>query len=305
MRHRGVCASLTCRQRTTSLPDARLRQCYMQWTALKATRVCRLRRPATRWPSPWNPPSQSAPSDAVPFPAFDGTDDERARLHALLNQYAHGFTQDDLDLGYTEAVQHRLPTSDDAAVAQPYRSIPPNQLQEVKGHIKGLLAQSLWRATVPTQLRWSWWGRRTAVFGSVLTTGDWTWRLLVMPTHSPGSRSPWMHWWGPSTSRPWTSPVGTTRSPWIPGTSTRQRSRHLSACMNTQGCRWAWRQPLPPSSVWCRQPCQTLPSGFCLCTSTTSLSIPRRSTNTWSTWNDSCSGWQRQVWNWKPASASS
>ena len=85
--------------------------------------------------------AESAPSDAVPCPAFDGTDDERARLHALLNQYAHGFTHDDLDLGYTEAVQHRIPISDDAPVAQPYRSIPPNQLQEVKEHIKGLLAQ--------------------------------------------------------------------------------------------------------------------------------------------------------------------
>ena len=85
--------------------------------------------------------AESAPSDAVPCPAFDGTDDERARLHALLNQYAHGFTQDDLDLGYTEAVQHRIPTSDDAPVAQPYRSIPPNQLQEVKEHIKRLLPQ--------------------------------------------------------------------------------------------------------------------------------------------------------------------
>ena len=85
--------------------------------------------------------AESTPSDAVPCPAFDGTDDERARLHALLNQYAHGFTQDDLDLGYTEAVQHHIPTSDDAPVVQPYRSIPPNQLQEVKEHIKGLLAQ--------------------------------------------------------------------------------------------------------------------------------------------------------------------
>ena len=85
--------------------------------------------------------AESAPSDAVPCPAFDGTDDERAQLHALLNQYAHGFTQDDLDLWYSEAVQHRIPSSDDAPVAQPYRSIPPNQLQEVKEHIKGLLAQ--------------------------------------------------------------------------------------------------------------------------------------------------------------------
>ena len=59
MRHRGVCTSLTCRQRITSLPDACLWQCYTQWTALKVMRVCRLRRPATRWPSPWNSPSQS------------------------------------------------------------------------------------------------------------------------------------------------------------------------------------------------------------------------------------------------------
>ena len=85
--------------------------------------------------------AESAPLDAVPCPAFDSTDDEQARLHALLNQYAHGFTQDDLDLGYTEAVQHRIPTSDDAPVTQPYQSIPPNLLQEAKGHIKGLLAQ--------------------------------------------------------------------------------------------------------------------------------------------------------------------
>ena len=82
--------------------------------------------------------ADTAPSDAVPCPAFDGTDDDRASLHALLNPYAHGFTHDELD---PEAVQHRIPTSDDAPVAQPYWSIPPNQLQEVKEHIKGLLAQ--------------------------------------------------------------------------------------------------------------------------------------------------------------------
>ena len=190
--------------------------------------------------------AESAPSDAVPCPAFDGTDDEW--LHALLSQYAHGFTQDDLDLGYTEAVQHRIPTSDDAPDAQPYRSIPPNQLQEVKEHIKGLLAQkvivdshSAYAAPVVLVRKKD---------GSLRICIDY--RRLNLKTVGDAyqlPRSPWMHWWGPSTSRPWTSPVGTTRSPWIPGTSTRQRSRHLSACVNTQGCRWAWRQPLPLSSV--------------------------------------------------------
>ena len=142
MRHRGVCAWITCRQRTTSLPDARLWQCYTQWTALKAMMGVQITTTCNEMTVSMEPSiAESAPSDAVPCPAFDSTDDERARLHALLNQYDHGFTQNDLDLGYTEAVQHRIPTSDDAPVAQPYRSIPPNQLQEVKEHIKGLLAQ--------------------------------------------------------------------------------------------------------------------------------------------------------------------
>ena len=139
MRHRGVCASLTCRQRTTFLPDARLWQWFLGIESDEGVQITTTCNEMTV--SMETSIAESAPSDAVPCPAFDGTDDERARLHALLNQYAHGFTQDDLDLGYTEAVQHRIPTSDDAPVAQPYRSIPPNQLQEVKEHIKGLLAQ--------------------------------------------------------------------------------------------------------------------------------------------------------------------
>nr|KAG5707511.1 hypothetical protein BaRGS_012015 [Batillaria attramentaria] len=42
-------------------------------------------------------------------------------------------------LGYTDIVQHRIPTTDGIPVSQPYRSIPPTQLQEVKEHLQGLL----------------------------------------------------------------------------------------------------------------------------------------------------------------------
>ena len=87
--------------------------------------------------------AEATAHEAVPCPAFDGTDGQRARLQALLNRYAHGFTKDDDDLGYTDAVKHRVHTTDDAPVAQPYRSIPRNQLQEVKEHIKGLLARKV------------------------------------------------------------------------------------------------------------------------------------------------------------------
>ena len=87
--------------------------------------------------------AEATAPEAVPCPAFDGTDGQRAHLQALLNRYAHRFTKDDDDLGYTDVVKHRVHTTDDAPVAQPYRSIPPNQLQEVKEHIKGLLAQKV------------------------------------------------------------------------------------------------------------------------------------------------------------------
>ena len=87
--------------------------------------------------------AEAAAHEAVPCPAFDGTDGQRARLQALLNRYAHGFTKDDDDLGYMDAVKHCVHMTDDAPVAQPYRSIPPNQLQEVKEHIKGLPARKV------------------------------------------------------------------------------------------------------------------------------------------------------------------
>ena len=87
--------------------------------------------------------AEAAAHEAVPCPAFDGRDGQRARLQALLNRYTHGFTKDDDDLGYTDAVKHRVHTTEDAPVAEPYRSTPPNQLEEVKEHIKGLLARKV------------------------------------------------------------------------------------------------------------------------------------------------------------------
>ena len=86
--------------------------------------------------------ADSAPADHVPCPDFDGTSSQRKRLQELLTKHAAGFIKDKQDLGYTEAVHHRLRTTDSIPVAQPYRRIPPHQLQ-VQEHIKGLLAQNV------------------------------------------------------------------------------------------------------------------------------------------------------------------
>ena len=86
--------------------------------------------------------ADSAPADHVPCPDFDGTSSQRKRLQELLTKHAAAFIKDKQDLGYTETVHRRLRTTDSIPVAQPYRRIPPNQLQ-VQEHIKGLLAQKV------------------------------------------------------------------------------------------------------------------------------------------------------------------
>jgi hypothetical protein len=79
----------------------------------------------------------------IQCPDFDGTASQKQKLQELLNKHAAGFIQDPTDLGYSEVVQHRLKTTDEVPVAQPYRRIPPNQLKEVQDHIRGLLEQKV------------------------------------------------------------------------------------------------------------------------------------------------------------------
>lgn len=68
-----------------------------------------------------------------------GTPAQQAELKALLRGYLDVFAITDEDLGYTELVKHEIPLNDDLPVSQSYRRIPPNQFQEVKDHISGLL----------------------------------------------------------------------------------------------------------------------------------------------------------------------
>ncbi len=68
-----------------------------------------------------------------------GTPVQQAELKALLRGYLDVFATTDEDLGYTEQVKHEIPLNDDLPVSQSYRRIPPNQFQEVKDHISGLL----------------------------------------------------------------------------------------------------------------------------------------------------------------------
>ena len=71
------------------------------------------------------------------------TPSQREELSKLLKKHSEVFAVDDDDLGYTENVRHRIRTTDDIPVAQPYRRIPPSQYQEVKEHIQKLINKSV------------------------------------------------------------------------------------------------------------------------------------------------------------------
>ena len=84
------------------------------------------------------PPSSSTPSS-------DSTPEQQAQLDDLLAKYKDMFVSDDDELGYTETVKHKIFTTDNIPVNQPFRRIPPSQYQEAKEHIQKLLEQGIIR----------------------------------------------------------------------------------------------------------------------------------------------------------------
>ena len=80
-----------------------------------------------------------------PTPSGDSTPDQQAQLDDLLAWYKDMFITDDDELGYTETVKHKIFTTDDIPINQPFQRIPPSQFQEAKEHIQKLLEQGIIR----------------------------------------------------------------------------------------------------------------------------------------------------------------
>ena len=67
------------------------------------------------------------------------TESQREKIVELFSRHKDVFLHNDLDIGYSNTVTHRIETTDDAPVTAPYRRIPPSQYEEVKKHIQDLL----------------------------------------------------------------------------------------------------------------------------------------------------------------------
>jgi len=73
------------------------------------------------------------------------TPGEQGRLRALLEENEDVFAWSDEDLGCTDLLKHRITLKSDIPVAQPYRRIPPSQLQEVRAHLDDLMKSDIIR----------------------------------------------------------------------------------------------------------------------------------------------------------------
>ena len=67
------------------------------------------------------------------------SDENKAKLRALFVKYHDIFALDDLELGKTNMVKHKIILEDPKPFRERYRRIPPHQYQEVKDHLKQML----------------------------------------------------------------------------------------------------------------------------------------------------------------------
>ena len=68
---------------------------------------------------------------------------QRRKLVSLLHQYQDVFCCSEDDLGFTDTVKHKIPTTDEQPVCVPHRRIPPHQMMEVRAHLQKLLQQKI------------------------------------------------------------------------------------------------------------------------------------------------------------------
>ena len=88
-------------------------------------------------------PSPVIPNIEAKLQPLQGTPQQNQAVLQLLSQYPNAVSMDDMDMGYTRAELHRLPLTDPTPQAQPYRPIPPKDFQEVRNHIRDLLAKGI------------------------------------------------------------------------------------------------------------------------------------------------------------------
>ena len=80
----------------------------------------------------------------IQFPG-DLTHEEHQECQRIVTDFRDIFSTDATDIGTTDKVQHRIELMDETPFKQKYRRIPPSAIEEVRSHIKELLAAGIIR----------------------------------------------------------------------------------------------------------------------------------------------------------------
>ena len=85
--------------------------------------------------------------DHTDFPHVDlsrcETESERSKITELLKKHSDVFMKKGEELGCTRTIVHKIKTTDNVPVNQPYRRIPPHLVEEVRNHLNDLLRKGV------------------------------------------------------------------------------------------------------------------------------------------------------------------
>ena len=85
----------------------------------------------------------------------DWPESEQEQARELLLKWEHLFAQNDLDLGKTALIKHKIKLTNQTPFKERYRCIPPHMYDDVRAHIQEILdigtihkSHSLWASAV-------------------------------------------------------------------------------------------------------------------------------------------------------------
>ena len=76
--------------------------------------------------------------------------EDQEKVKELFREYGQLFALDDLDLGHTSIVKHKIELDDYKPFKDRYRQIPPHQYKEVRKHLNEMLEiGAIWKSSSP------------------------------------------------------------------------------------------------------------------------------------------------------------
>jgi hypothetical protein len=145
-----ACYELNGQDQTTTRINLKVQNCTTKSITIPPKSIiCQLHSVSTIEPSSI-PPSNGLTNETF-LEKFDLSNinvldvDQQDKLQELLIKWKKVFSKDDLDLGYTNVVEHNIELADRTPFKLAHLRIPPNMYETVRQHVKDMLAAGVIR----------------------------------------------------------------------------------------------------------------------------------------------------------------